>query len=299
MEQFGGAYHHIPFPPMITDPYGFLPVPASQTLNPPPRASLLAQRSQFFLAPPTPPASPTMHPGWAPAPPAPMASTKARRIAQLRTYLDPTHQDYQNVEQHANIRKAITNHLARPPPICLRNAELNGELRPTTVATPAIPTHANPTKTPRLPYHASCGAPSGAPNGGPGAAATQNPVPYFSPAMPISPVISVPDTIASLRTYLDPSHCDYWMVEQHVNIRKDIPTYESGELRGEVVSMDGKVVSDEEALGSGRWRWNKVNYTIIVEVSAKNYTGRNVGSSHSKLNMGNVNRHRLGVAATM
>ncbi|KFZ18169.1 hypothetical protein V502_04248 [Pseudogymnoascus sp. VKM F-4520 (FW-2644)] len=276
MEQFGGAYHHIPFPPMITDPYGFLPVPASQTLNPPPRASLLAQRSQFFLAPPTPPASPTMHPGWAPAPPAPMASTKAGRIAQLRTYLDPTHQDYQNVEQHANIRKAIsmyqygeldgwwakaviidgrvvserearTNHLARPPPICLRNAELNGELRPTTVATPAIPTHTSPTKTPRLPYRASCGAPSGAPNGGPGAAATQNPVPYFSPAMPISPVISVPDTIASLRTYLDPSHCDYWRVEQHVNIRKAIPTYESGELR-EVVSMDGKVKSVQKII---------------------------------------------------
>lgn len=114
--------------------------------------------------------------------------------------------------------------LARPTPICLRNAERNGALRPTTVATPQLSQLVRaPPKSPVSPIMLPGGAPSVAPNGDPGAA-TQNPVPYFSPAMPIPPVISVPDTIAHLRMCLEPSHRDYWRVEQHVDIRKAIRT---------------------------------------------------------------------------
>ncbi|KFY70775.1 hypothetical protein V499_08957 [Pseudogymnoascus sp. VKM F-103] len=73
-------------------------------------------------------------------------------------------------------------------------------------------------------------------------------------AMDIPPVLSVSDTIARLRTYLDPTHQDYWRAEQHANIRKVISMYESGEVDGlssEATIMDGKVVEREETFKDG------------------------------------------------
>ncbi|OBT84285.1 hypothetical protein VE02_07634 [Pseudogymnoascus sp. 03VT05] len=79
-------------------------------------ARLLSQRTQLSLAPPTAPRSPNIrgaftfhhhhhHPAVFAIPS--MLSVETRRIAQLRTYLDPTHRDYQHEGQHVNIRVAI------------------------------------------------------------------------------------------------------------------------------------------------------------------------------------------------
>ncbi|OBT95763.1 hypothetical protein VE01_06545, partial [Pseudogymnoascus verrucosus] len=82
------------------------------------------------------------------------------------------------------------------------------------------------------------------------------PTPPASPrpasvAIPIPPVsvLSIPATIARLLTYLDPTHQDYYRVEQHPNIRKAISMYESGELDGlrQVAIMRGGVMKREEA----------------------------------------------------
>ncbi|OBT73552.1 hypothetical protein VF21_07653 [Pseudogymnoascus sp. 05NY08] len=60
------------------------------------------------------------------------------------------------------------------------------------------------------------------------------------------PVMSIADTIARLRTFLNPAHRDYWRVEQRVNIRKTIQMYESGELDGlrHVMILEGEVLLD-------------------------------------------------------
>ncbi|OBT66710.1 hypothetical protein VE03_03981 [Pseudogymnoascus sp. 23342-1-I1] len=184
---------------MALNTNGAIPIPASQTLNPQHGTSALIHRHQYRLAPPTPPRSPNFH-AWSVYP-----NIKSIRIAQLRT-----HQDYQKVEHHVNIRRTIGMY---------RSGELNER---TEVV--MMEERVNP----------------------------------LSHATPVPEIASVLAILARLRTYLDPAHRDYWrVVEQHVNIRKAIEMYESGELDGRRVVwiVDGEVVGERRGFRSERWCW--------------------------------------------
>lgn len=85
---------------------------------------------------------------------------------------------------------------------------------------------------------------------------------YFPPTFfPPPPNPSIPARIARLRTFLDPASPTYWRVEWHVNIRKAISMYETGELDGvrRVWIKKGEVVSKAEAWRGPECCWCEVS----------------------------------------
>jgi hypothetical protein len=101
------------------------------------------------------------------------------------------------------------------------------------------------------------------------------------------PVLSIPATIARLRTYIDPTHRDYWRVEQHANIRVAIAMYESVELDGwkDVTIMHGKVVGEEERFKDSSCYWIEVRGEILRFVE-ETWTNGCIGWDSFPVNLG-------------
>jgi hypothetical protein len=82
----------------------------------------------------------------------------------------------------------------------------------------------------------------------------------FSPAIPIPFVFDVQGRIQQLHDFLDPKHPLYQPEQQHVNIKALIKLYEDKKIDGiqEVWVMEGKVVTEEEAINYTGWAWQEV-----------------------------------------
>ena len=89
----------------------------------------------------------------------------------------------------------------------------------------------------------------------------------FSPAMPFPRVFDVQRHIQVLRDCLDPKHPLYQPEQHHVNIKAVIKLYEEKKIDGiqEVWVMEGKVVTEEEAMNRprGTWAWCEVRLFIF------------------------------------
>lgn len=95
----------------------------------------------------------------------------------------------------------------------------------------------------------------------------------FSPLMPMPIKFDVAARLQTLRRWLDPSSPHYQPEGQHLNIRKLIELYETGQKTdnvGEIWLLDGKVVSMDEACNSPGWAMSEVRPSNPLDENAFN-----------------------------
>lgn len=89
---------------------------------------------------------------------------------------------------------------------------------------------------------------------------------YFSPAIPIPSTFDLEKYVAQLKDYLDPKSPHHEPPQQHVNIRKLIELYETGERKDNFTTIyirNGEVITKEQFWAVADWCFVDVSSDLI------------------------------------